>query len=116
MEMCPEFDGDYFKFAKKYVKFEWINGECSSDFGKCTQKTFESRVCTPDEITQVRYNSDRLYICPPIDQLSLLNNFEYNPSITIGFTISTNYEIVKDKKEVQSEIRNFWIAREQRKS
>jgi len=25
MEMCKEFDGDCFKFIKKYLKIEWIN-------------------------------------------------------------------------------------------
>ena len=115
MSMCKEFDGDCHKFAKKYIKFQWQNGVCESS-APCKWTNYESHVCSPEEITQSHYDTGRLYLCPPAQKLFFLNNFEIYPNMYVVHNIVPNYDGSLDKKEVQEEMKNFWVAREEMRS
>ena len=117
MTMCGgEFGGDCFQFVKKHLKIEWKNYFCETTVLACSETKAESHICTPQEITQNHYDSGRLYMCPPADELYLYNNFEYYPQKGIGLEISPNYEKIEDNKVAQNEMSNFQIAREEMKS
>ena len=50
--MCGDFGGDCEKFLNHHLNIYWKNEHCISDF-KCEHlSSFESHVCTPEEITQ----------------------------------------------------------------
>ena len=113
MTMCGKFGGDCFKFVTYYKKYKWINQLSETLGGKVFDEIFESHVCTPQEITQAHYDTGRLYICPPADKLYFLNNYESYPHQTVISRIIPNYDIITDKKEVQNELNNFFIVREE---
>ena len=82
------------------MKIQWVDWTCESAEVECTYAPIEeSRICTPEEITQTQYDNGNLYLCPPNnDALHLNNNFEFYPSTGISLQISPNYESFPDKK------------------
>ena len=49
----------------------------------------------------------------PLHLLSLNNNFDYLPQISVGFKVKPNYEIVKNKTLVNEQVENFMLGRSQ---
>jgi hypothetical protein len=75
---------------------------------------YDMHICTPEEITQTKYDSGMLNICLPKDKLKLYNNYEFLPYWTVKFEIKPNYPkdaTEENKKAVNAEINNFSLAK-----
>ena len=110
--MCNETMGDCQKFVEKYLKIEWISMYCVNDSSCPIKDTYESHVCTPEEITQAHYDTGNLYLCPPSGKLFISNNFLYKPMWAFTHQVAPNYDIVTNRTEVETQVNNFAMARE----